>query len=269
MRAERDQLRLHQRARLGRRQRADLLRRLDARSRPGDLRSEDQASARRRQRPADEADGKVTYGEIMDLSDDFRDGFVDSLRLDAPEQTRFAATRAERSSGNFTVFQNGVYTACEPCKDDPTKAAEMAGQGRPDHPRPGREDDVFRGRAARILRRAARLYAVLLGARSDREAQDRLSGADVSHELGLRLGVAVPYYWALAPDYDFTFTPMITTKQGPLLQGEWRQRLMNGSYTHPRIRHFPARQGRVSGTGYRPPAIATGAAASRRRASSS
>ena len=68
-----------------------------------------------------EQDGKVTYGEIMDLSDDYRDGFVDSLRLDAPDQTRMAAARAERSSGNFTVFHNGVYTACAPCKDDPKK----------------------------------------------------------------------------------------------------------------------------------------------------
>jgi LPS-assembly protein len=67
------------------------------------------------------ADGTVTYGEIIDLSDDYRDGFVDSLRVDAPEQTRFAASRAERSSGNFTVFHNGVYTACEACKEDPRK----------------------------------------------------------------------------------------------------------------------------------------------------
>ena len=29
--------------------------------------------------------------------------------------------RAERSGGNFTVFHNGVYTACAPCKDDPKK----------------------------------------------------------------------------------------------------------------------------------------------------
>src|SRR5262249_39743946 len=42
-----------------------------------------------------EPDGKVLYGEILDLSDDFRDGFVDSLKLDGPEQTRFAATRGE------------------------------------------------------------------------------------------------------------------------------------------------------------------------------
>src|SRR6185437_7041620 len=66
-----------------------------------------------------DADGKITYANIMDLSDDYRDGFVDSLRVDTEDQTRMAATRAERSSGNYTVFQNGVYTACAPCKDDP------------------------------------------------------------------------------------------------------------------------------------------------------
>src|SRR5450756_2559286 len=58
-----------------------------------------------------EEEGKVTYGEIMDLSDNYRDGFVDSLRLDSPEQTRMAAARADRTNGNFTVFHNGVYTA--------------------------------------------------------------------------------------------------------------------------------------------------------------
>ena len=64
-------------------------------------------------------EGKITYGEIMDLSDDYRDGFVDSLRLETPDQTRMAAARAERTQGNYTVFHNGVYTACAPCKDYP------------------------------------------------------------------------------------------------------------------------------------------------------
>ena len=68
-----------------------------------------------------DADGKVTYGEVMDLSDDYRDGFVDSLRVETPDDTRMAAARADRTAGNYTVFQSGVYTACEPCKDDPRK----------------------------------------------------------------------------------------------------------------------------------------------------
>src|SRR5262249_14139787 len=43
-------------------------------------------------------------------------------------------------------------------------------------------------------------------------------------------GLTTPYYWALSPYYDATITPMITSKQGPLLQVDWRQRLVNGSY---------------------------------------
>ena len=47
-----------------------------------------------------DAAGKITYANIMDLSDDYRDGFVDSLRVDTEDATRMAATRADRSSGN-------------------------------------------------------------------------------------------------------------------------------------------------------------------------
>ena len=46
-----------------------------------------------------EADGKVVHGQIIDLTDDFRDGFVDSLQLEAADKTRFAAPRAQRSEG--------------------------------------------------------------------------------------------------------------------------------------------------------------------------
>ena len=53
----------------------------------------------------------------------------------------------------------------------------------------------------------------------------------ISSSSAYGVGVGTPYYFALAPDYDLTLTPTITTKQGPLLQGEWRQRLMDGSYT--------------------------------------
>ena len=123
------------------------------------------------------------HGSERRLSRRFRRFAADSTRR---RQTRFAAARAERSSGNFTVFHNGVYTACEAVQGRSEEAAEMAGEGGADHPRSRREDAVFRGRAARVSRRAARLFSVLLGARSDREAQDRRAGADLQHELGLR-----------------------------------------------------------------------------------
>src|SRR6185295_16244787 len=49
-----------------------------------------------------EADGKVVHGDIIDLAEEFRDGFVDSLQLEAADKTRFAAPRAERKDGRYT-----------------------------------------------------------------------------------------------------------------------------------------------------------------------
>jgi LPS-assembly protein len=177
-----------------------------------------------------DADGKVTYGQIIDLSDNFRDGFVDSLRLDLPEQTRVASSRAERSGGNFTVFENGVYTACEPCKDNPLKPPE------------------WQVKAARIIHDQGEKMLYFEDARIEFYGvplayMPYLSAPDptVKRKTGLLMpmvttsslygiGMTVPYYWSLAPDYDVTFSPMVTSRQGLLLQAEWRQRLMNGSY---------------------------------------
>ncbi|MEJ0097958.1 MAG: hypothetical protein WDM84_08580 [Bauldia sp.] len=65
--------------------------------------------------------GAAYSSEYIDITDDFRDGFVQSLRVDTPERTHFAAESASRSGGDTTTFVNGVYTACEPCIEHPEK----------------------------------------------------------------------------------------------------------------------------------------------------
>ena len=42
--------------------------------------------------------------------------------------------------------------------------------------------------------------------------------------------VVTPYFWAVTPSTDLTFSPMWTTKQGPVADLEWRQRLAKGVY---------------------------------------
>jgi LPS-assembly protein len=177
-----------------------------------------------------DVDGKVTTAAVMDLSDDYRDGFVDSLRVDTADQTRMAATRADRTEGNFTVFQSGVYTACSACKDDPKKPP------------------LWQIKAARIIHDQGEKLLYFENARIEffgvplayipyfytpdptvkRKTGFLIPWAMTSTKFGYAL--EVPYYWAIAPDYDATFTPRFTTKQGVLLQGEFRQRTMDGSY---------------------------------------
>jgi LPS-assembly protein len=177
-----------------------------------------------------DGDGTVTHGEIMDLSDDYRDGFVDSLRLDAPEQTRFAAPRAERS-GNFTVFHNGVYTACEPCIENPTappkwqvKAARIIHD---------QDEKMLYFEDARLEFVGVPLAYLPYMSAPDPTVKKKTGflTPNYSSSSVYGFGVTIPYYWVIAPDYDVTFAPMITSKQGPLMQGEWRQRLVDGAYS--------------------------------------
>ncbi len=177
-----------------------------------------------------DADGRITYANVMDLSDDYRDGFVDSLRVDTADDTRMAATRAERSGGKYTVFQNGVYTACAPCRNDPKKPPLWQVKG----------ERIIHDQTNKMLYfEAAQLefFGVPIAYMPYFSTPDptvkRKSGflmPSFTEASTYGVGVEIPYYWAIAPDYDATFDPRITSSQGVLFQAEFRQRLLNGSY---------------------------------------
>jgi LPS-assembly protein len=177
-----------------------------------------------------DAEGKITYANIMDLSDDYRDGFVDSLRVDTADQTRMAATRADRSSGNYTVFENGVYTACAPCKDDPKKPPLWQVKGaRIIH---DQTDKMLYFENAQLEFFGVPMAYLPFFSTPDPTVKRKTGFLMPAFSEATTYGYAVetPFYWAIAPDYDATFTPRFTSRQGVLLQGEFRQRLINGSY---------------------------------------
>ena len=177
-----------------------------------------------------DADGKITYANIMDLSDDYRDGFVNSLRVDTADQTRMAATRADRTSGNYTVFENGVYTACAPCRDDPKKPPLWQVKGmRIIH---DQIDKMMYFENAQIEFFGVPMAYLPYFSTPDPTVK-RKTGflmPAFNEAAGYGYGVDIPFYWAIAPDYDATFTPRITSKQGVFMQAEFRERLLDGSY---------------------------------------
>lgn len=177
-----------------------------------------------------DADGRITYAEVMELSDDYRDGFVDSLRLETPDRTRMAAARADRTEGNYTVFQSGVYTACEPCKDDPKKPPLWQVKGARIIHDQGEKMLYFEQATLEFFGQpiAWLPYFSTPDPTVKRKSGFLMPGFSNNSKYGF--GVQIPYYWALSPSYDVTLTPRIMTKQGLLMQAEWRQRLVNGSY---------------------------------------
>jgi LPS-assembly protein len=177
-----------------------------------------------------ESNGTVITGDRFNLTDDFRDGFIDSLRVVNPDKTRFTAPRAERTDGETFVFEKGIYTACEPCKDNPEKPP------------------LWQVRSARIIHKKSEQTIYYEESRLEFAGVPLayipyMSGPDstVKRKSGFLsptfmntgaagFGVGLPYFFNLAPNYDLTVTPSYLSRQGFLGQAEWRHRLENGSY---------------------------------------
>lgn len=177
-----------------------------------------------------DSDGTKSFGTRFDLTDDFRDGFIDSLRVETVERNRFSAARAERTDGETTVFQNGTFTSCEPCKDNPERPP------------------LWQVKAARIIHKNSerRIYyenatiefwgvpvAWIPFFNAPDPSVRNLSGVlppRFMNKTRLGRGVSLPIFWSIAPNYDLTFTPTALSRQGAHLDLFWRHRLEHGSY---------------------------------------
>jgi LPS-assembly protein len=62
--------------------------------------------------------GNITRANRIEATDDFRDAFVESLSVEARDNTRITARRSTRRDGNVTEFEQGKFT---PCKTDDGK----------------------------------------------------------------------------------------------------------------------------------------------------
>ncbi|MBP0439012.1 LPS-assembly protein LptD [Tianweitania sediminis] len=174
--------------------------------------------------------GNIIYSDQIDVTDDFRDGFVSALRIETPDKTYFAAESAERRDGVVTTFNRGVYTACEPCEDQPSK---------PPIWRIKAQKIIWNGQTKVVRFESARfeMFGFPIAYLPAFEVADptvrRKSGflfPTFGYKNKLGFSAAVPYYFALSPTYDLTLTPRGYTRQGFMGEAEWRQKFDNGEY---------------------------------------
>ncbi|MCB8836009.1 LPS-assembly protein LptD [Aurantimonas sp. VKM B-3413] len=176
-------------------------------------------------------DGNRIYADTMDITDDFRDGFVKALRIETPDNTRFAAAGAVRQNGDTTTFEQGVYTACEPCREHPERAPLWQVKAR---------KIVWDQKEKEVRYYGARfeIYGAPIAYLPYFEAPDptvkRKTGfltPEFRSSSKLGYGVRVPYYIVLSDDKDVTLTGTYYTKQGFLAEAEYRQAFENGIFT--------------------------------------
>ncbi|MYZ49851.1 LPS-assembly protein LptD [Propylenella binzhouense] len=177
-----------------------------------------------------EPDGNIINAEFADITDTFRDGFLQSLNVETIDRARFAATSAERRNGNVTVFREGVYTACEPCKEDPQRPPLWQIKAK-------RVIHDKKTRTVYYEHASIEFFGVPIAYTPYFFHPDptvkRKTGfliPRIQQAEALGFGVTTPFFWNLAPNYDLTFSPTVYSQQGVLAQIEWRHRILRGSY---------------------------------------
>ena len=139
--------------------------------------------------------------------------------------------RADRSQGNYTVLQNGVYTACEPCKDNPKKPPEWQVKAA----RIIHDDDekmiYFEDATIDFFGLPVAYFPFMSAPDTTVKRKSGFLYPTLSTSTAYGFSIETPYYFNLAPDYDLTLYPRFMSKQGPMLEAEWNQRLLNGSYS--------------------------------------
>ena len=176
-----------------------------------------------------EKDGTIYRGEDFDLTDDFRDGFAESLRADTKDKTHFSAPRMERVDGD-TAFAKGTYTACDACKDHPDRPPLWRVRAKKIIHKDQERTVYYEGAYLEFLGIPVAYTPFLSAPDPTVEKKSGVLSPHTLYKSQLGYGVGVPIFYNLAPDYDLTLTPTAFTQQGFFGAGEFRQRTANGLY---------------------------------------
>ena len=172
--------------------------------------------------------GVTVYADFAELGTDLREGLVRGARAVMGEHIRLSAVEARRVEGRFNTLSKAVYSPCRVCSDDPTP--------------------LWRIRARRVIHDEAEgrihyedatfdLFGVpvlwLPWISHPDPTVDRASGflvPEFRQSSTYGFGVQVPYYWVIDDHSDLTFTPFITSKDGPIAIFEYRRAFESGRF---------------------------------------
>ncbi|HET6609502.1 MAG TPA: LPS assembly protein LptD [Rhodopila sp.] len=175
-----------------------------------------------------EPDGEVIFADYAEMRNNMQDGILKDMSALLQQNGRLAANGAQRTGGAINELSKVVYTTCNLCAKDPTRPplwqirASSAVQDT-EHKKIEYHDATLEmygipvayfpyfWHADPSVKRESGLLPPLLGSSSN-----------------IGAFYAQPWYWVIDDQSDATFTPMITSREGPQLDTEYRRRFNDG-----------------------------------------
>ena len=175
-----------------------------------------------------EPSGEIIFAEFVEVTGDLREAFIRDIRILMTDRSRLAGANGQRTEGNFTEVNKGVFSPCELCRDDPTRPPLwQLKAGRVIH---DQEDQTIRYHDAWL-----EIYGVPVAYTPYFQHPDptvRRKTGFLAPTFGRsgRLGVTVqtPFFWEISPDRDLTIAPIFTTEESAVFVGTYREAFRNG-----------------------------------------
>ena len=176
-----------------------------------------------------EPNGNILQAETAALRNKFKEGFAKHLRALLTNDVTITAEYATRKLGGITIYEHASYTACKDCATKGGAPLWEITTTKTVHDEKAKNlyltDPTLRFGGVPV---AWLPYASMPDPTVKRRTGFLLPSFSSGKTYGF--GVTTPYFLELGPSADLTFLPMWTTKQGPVADVEFRQRLKSGSY---------------------------------------
>ena len=175
-----------------------------------------------------EPNGDVLFADFVELTDDMREGFIRDVRILLSDRSRLAAASGLRSGGRKTLFRKAVFSPCELCRQDPTRAPLW--QLKAVEVEHDQTEKVIRYRDAWMEMFGVPVMYMPYFEHPDPtvERKSGLLAPTIGSSDILGLTYQQPYHWAIGPDRDATFAPIFTTKMGVAMAGDYRHLFESG-----------------------------------------
>lgn len=172
--------------------------------------------------------GVVILADQAQLSDDLRNGILQSARMVMDEQLQLAAVEMQRIDGRHTVMSKVVASSCQVCAARPTPLWEIRARA---VVHDQLERQIYFDNAQLRFGGVPVLWLPYM-----RIPDPSLARADgflmpsfyTSSRRGT--GVALPYFMTLGPSRDLTLTPSLATKNVQSLGFRYRQAVERGTW---------------------------------------
>jgi LPS-assembly protein len=174
-------------------------------------------------------EGTTVFADAADLDAELADGIVQGARaVMAGGGAQLAAVEGRRIGGRYNAVAKAVYSACTVCPDRPTPLWSIRAR-RAVHDEVERvvhyEDAVFEALGVPVAWLPFFSFP-------DPTVRRRSGFLPPTFQQSSTYGFAVkaPYFIVLDDSRDLTITPFPTTGDGPIVEGEYRQRFDAGGF---------------------------------------